>query len=62
VRADPEQNYIVSILHGQSPHVQIDSRGPEIADFLEVQRGMRKIRLEQGELMACSCTSFGSAW
>ena len=47
VGADPDQDEICSILHCEGAVVKSDPRGPEFSNFLELQRGVRRIFFQQ---------------
>ena len=50
VRADPDPMDVAFDLGCQRAVMQADAHGPKRADFLEVQRGMLRIRFQQLEV------------
>ena len=47
MRADPEPEIAVIHLYGERAIEQADTDGPETSDFLELQRRMTRIALQQ---------------
>jgi len=40
MRSDPDPYEVITVLNGQRPVIDTDPRGPERADFLEMERRM----------------------
>ena len=51
MKPNPDPCEVLSVRHGERPVRDPYSRGPELAHFLEVQRRMRRIGLQQCEAL-----------
>ena len=49
---DPDPDEICAVFHGDGTVIDPDSCGPQIPNFLEMQRGVCWIRLQEGEVLA----------
>ena len=52
MRTDPDPNKVRTILHCEGAVIDPDPHGPQLSDFLEMQRGVRRVRLQEFEVLS----------
>jgi hypothetical protein len=52
VVSDPDPGEISAFLHGKGAVVEPHAGGPELSDFLEMERGMHRVILQKVEIPA----------
>lgn len=51
--ADPEPNHVVAVARSQGPLLDTSSDGPIAPHFLEVERRMKRVRLQEFKILVC---------